>query len=91
MSDTSSRLRPLLSVLQTPREWPGGELAGRLRVSARTIRRDIDRLREPGADALEWSAARLLLPGCEFEAHERPESRRYPRELAARAGRAAAG
>jgi predicted DNA-binding transcriptional regulator YafY len=38
----------LLSLLQTHRFWPGPELAGRLDVSARTLRRDIDRLRELG-------------------------------------------
>lgn len=48
MTDTPARLLTLLSLLQTPREWPGSELAERLRVSARTIRRDIDRLRELG-------------------------------------------
>ncbi|KOU52210.1 transcriptional regulator [Streptomyces sp. WM4235] len=48
MNDTPARLLTLLSLLQTPREWPGSELAERLRVSARTIRRDIDRLRELG-------------------------------------------
>nr|WSX51430.1 transcriptional regulator [Streptomyces sp. NBC_00974] len=48
MIDTPARLLTLLSLLQTPREWPGSELAVRLRVSARTIRRDIDRLRELG-------------------------------------------
>lgn len=48
MTDTPARLLSLLSLLQTPREWPGRELADRLRVSARTIRRDIDRLRELG-------------------------------------------
>ncbi|MEU6482683.1 YafY family protein [Streptomyces sp. NPDC046887] len=48
MTDTPARLLTLLSLLQTPREWPGSELAGRLGVSARTIRRDIDRLRELG-------------------------------------------
>lgn len=48
MTDTPARLLTLLSLLQTPREWPGSELADRLRVSARTIRRDIDRLRELG-------------------------------------------
>ncbi|MEU8804744.1 YafY family protein [Spirillospora sp. NPDC048819] len=42
------RLLNLLSLLQTPREWPGTELAGRLGVSGRTVRRDIDRLRELG-------------------------------------------
>ncbi|MFH8340037.1 helix-turn-helix transcriptional regulator [Streptomyces sp. AM6-12] len=45
---TPARLLQLLSLLQTPREWPGGELAERLGVSRRTVRRDIDRLRELG-------------------------------------------
>ncbi|MFF4320944.1 helix-turn-helix transcriptional regulator [Streptomyces sp. NPDC001568] len=48
MNDTPARLLTLLSLLQTPREWPGSELAERLSVSARTIRRDIDRLRDLG-------------------------------------------
>lgn len=48
MSDTPARLLKLLSLLQTPREWPGSELAERLGVSPRTIRRDVDRLRELG-------------------------------------------
>lgn len=48
MTDTPARLLSLLSLLQTPREWPGSELAERLRVSSRTIRRDIERLRELG-------------------------------------------
>jgi predicted DNA-binding transcriptional regulator YafY len=47
-TDTPARLLQLLSLLQTPREWPGGELAERLRVSRRTVRRDVDRLRELG-------------------------------------------
>ncbi|GAB3209894.1 YafY family protein [Marinactinospora endophytica] len=38
----------LLSLLQTHRYWPGTELAGRLGVSQRTLRRDVDRLRELG-------------------------------------------
>nr|BFE99339.1 YafY family protein [Streptoalloteichus tenebrarius] len=37
-----------MSLLQPPREWPGSELAERLEVSPRTIRRDVDRLRELG-------------------------------------------
>ncbi|WP_370419675.1 helix-turn-helix transcriptional regulator [Streptomyces sp. QH1-20] len=48
MSDTPARLLNLLSLLQTPREWPGSELAERLGVSSRTIRRDIERLRDLG-------------------------------------------
>jgi len=45
---TSSRLLSLLSLLQGRRDWPGHELADRLEVSGRTVRRDIDRLRELG-------------------------------------------
>jgi predicted DNA-binding transcriptional regulator YafY len=48
MRDTPARLLRLLSLLQTPREWPGSELAERLEVTPRTVRRDIDRLRELG-------------------------------------------
>ncbi|WP_374774419.1 YafY family transcriptional regulator [Streptomyces sp. NBC_01310] len=48
MTDTPARLLSLLSLLQTPREWPGSELAQRLQVSPRTIRRDIERLRDLG-------------------------------------------
>ncbi|MQA83349.1 MAG: WYL domain-containing protein [Streptosporangiales bacterium] len=44
----AARLLSLLSLLQTPREWPGRELAERLQVSPRTIRRDIERLRDLG-------------------------------------------
>ena len=48
MTETSSRLLELLSLLQARRDWPGGELADRLGVSRRTIRRDIERLRDLG-------------------------------------------
>ena len=46
--DPTARSLRLLSLLQTHRFWPGGELADRLGVSARTLRRDIDRLRVLG-------------------------------------------
>lgn len=45
---TTSRLLRLLSLLQTRRDWPGSVLATRLQISDRTVRRDIDRLREMG-------------------------------------------
>lgn len=48
MANTSSRTLRLLSLLQTHRYWPGSELADRLEVSVRTLRRDIERLRELG-------------------------------------------
>jgi predicted DNA-binding transcriptional regulator YafY len=48
VTETSSRLLELLSLLQARRDWPGGELAKRLEVSRRTIRRDIERLRSLG-------------------------------------------
>ena len=48
MSGTSSRALQLLSLLQTHRYWAGTELAAHLEVSLRTLRRDVDRLRELG-------------------------------------------
>ncbi|MFG6197129.1 helix-turn-helix transcriptional regulator [Nonomuraea sp. JJY05] len=48
MANTSSRTLRLLSLLQTHRHWSGTELADRLGVSERTLRRDVDRLRELG-------------------------------------------
>ncbi len=48
MANTSSRMLQLLSLLQNHRFWAGSELAGKLDVSERTLRRDIDRLRELG-------------------------------------------
>ncbi|MEE1943253.1 YafY family protein [Streptomyces sp. TRM 70361] len=48
MMETSARLLRLLSLLQAHREWSGTELADRLAVTPRTVRRDIGRLRELG-------------------------------------------
>jgi predicted DNA-binding transcriptional regulator YafY len=48
MANTSSRTLRLLSLLQTRRYWPGPRLADALGVSARTLRRDVERLRELG-------------------------------------------
>ncbi|EMD24054.1 helix-turn-helix transcriptional regulator [Amycolatopsis azurea] len=48
MLETSARLLRLLSLLQTPRDWTGTELAERLEVSSRTIRNDVERLRALG-------------------------------------------
>ena len=48
MLETSARLLRLLSLMQLRRDWSGAELADRLGVSARTIRRDVDKLRELG-------------------------------------------
>ncbi len=45
---TAGRLLSLLSLLQGRREWPGTVLAARLGVSARTVRRDVERLRALG-------------------------------------------
>jgi predicted DNA-binding transcriptional regulator YafY len=48
MTATTSRLLTLLSLLQARRDWPGALLAQRLEISRRTVRRDVDRLREMG-------------------------------------------
>ena len=45
---TGARMLQLLSLLQTHRYWPGAELAERLEVSERTLRRDIERVRDLG-------------------------------------------
>src|SRR5215218_2187405 len=58
MTETSGRLLQLLALLQARRDWPGPALADRLHVSARTIRRDVERLRTLGypVDALSGPA-----------------------------------
>ncbi|GIL24983.1 helix-turn-helix transcriptional regulator [Actinocatenispora comari] len=48
MADTSARILRLLSLLGARVDWPGAELSARLNVSARTLRRDVDTLRELG-------------------------------------------
>jgi predicted DNA-binding transcriptional regulator YafY len=70
MANTSSRALRLLSLLQNHRFWPGAELADRLGVSPRTLRRDVDRLRElgypvtahPGVDGGYQLASGTALP-----------------------------
>jgi len=70
MANTSSRAFRLLSLLQNHRFWPGAELAERLGVSPRTLRRDVDRLRElgypvtaqPGVDGGYQLASGAALP-----------------------------
>jgi len=48
MSQSAVRLLSLLSLLQGPRTWTGAQLADRMQVSPRTVRNDIERLRELG-------------------------------------------
>ena len=57
MLETSARLLRLLSLLQTPREWTGTELGARLGVSPRTVRKDVDKLRELGYPVLATRGA----------------------------------
>jgi predicted DNA-binding transcriptional regulator YafY len=57
MAETSARLLALLSLLQTPREWPGPELARRLGVTARTVPNDVERLRQLGYPVLATRGA----------------------------------
>jgi predicted DNA-binding transcriptional regulator YafY len=65
MANTSARMLRLLSLLQTHRYWPGTELADRLEVSPRTLRRDVDRLRELGYPV---DAARGVAGGYQLQA-----------------------
>ena len=48
MLETSARLLRLLSIMQSRRDWTGPELAARLGVTTRTVRNDIERLRQLG-------------------------------------------
>ena len=48
MTDPGNRTLRLLSLLQQRRQWAGEDLAGRLGISLRTLRRDVGRLREIG-------------------------------------------
>ncbi len=48
MAETTTRILSLLGLLQTHRQWSGPELAERLGVTERTLRRDVDRVRELG-------------------------------------------
>lgn len=48
MADTTARVLRLLSLLQAHRMWTGSELQDRLEVSERTLRRDVERLRNLG-------------------------------------------
>lgn len=48
MSETTSRVLQLLGLLQSRRVWTGGELAERLGVTGRSVRRDVERLRDLG-------------------------------------------
>jgi biotin operon repressor len=52
MWETSARLLKLLSLLQARRDWSGTELAVRLEVSERTVRRDVERLRDLGCPSI---------------------------------------
>lgn len=65
MLETSARLLRLLGLLQTHRDWSGAELADRLDVSRRTVRRDVERLRELGypVDAVPGTAGYRLGAG----------------------------
>jgi predicted DNA-binding transcriptional regulator YafY len=78
MWDTPGRLLRLLELLQQRREWSGAELAERLGVSTRTVRRDVERLRaigypvdaRYGADGGYRLAPGTSLPPLMFDATE---------------------
>src|SRR3954468_17696812 len=63
MADTAARMLALLGLLQARSDWSGAELAQRLRVTDRTVRNDIDRLRGLGypGDAVRGPGGRYRL------------------------------
>ena len=77
-NDPTGRALQLLSLLQTHRLWRGSELAERLEVTERTVRRDVDRLRDlgypvdatPGSDGGYRLAAGAHLPPLVFDDDE---------------------
>jgi predicted DNA-binding transcriptional regulator YafY len=52
VSETTSRVLQLLGLLQSRRVWSGEELADRLGVTTRSVRRDVERLRDLGYPVL---------------------------------------
>ena len=48
MLETSARLLRLLSLFQGRKYWSGGDLAAKLEITSRTLRRDVDKLRSLG-------------------------------------------
>ncbi|MWV59714.1 helix-turn-helix transcriptional regulator [Rathayibacter sp. VKM Ac-2754] len=68
MSQTTSRVLALLDLLQTHQQWSGPVLAARLGVTERTLRRDVERLRELGYAVV---AARGATGGYRLEAGTR--------------------
>ena len=72
------RLLDLLAYLQTGRRYTGAELAARLETSPRTVRRDVERLREygypvatqPGPGGFYQLAAGRILPPLVFDDDE---------------------
>ncbi len=77
-NDPTGRALQLLSMLQTHRLWRGADLAERLEVTERTVRRDVDRLRDlgypvdatPGSDGGYRLAAGAHLPPLVFNDDE---------------------
>src|SRR5260370_21343335 len=99
MANPSSRTLRLLSLLQTHRFWPGNELADRLEISPRTLRRDVDRLRElgypvdahRGIDGGYQLAAGAVLPPLVLDDEEAGPPGVWPRPAAPGAGGRTAG
>src|SRR3954471_24641302 len=65
MLESSARLLALLGLMQSRRDWTGPELAERLAVTDRTVRKDIERLRRLGypVDAVRGPHGRYRLGG----------------------------
>ena len=74
MPDSAARLLRLLGLLQRRASWSGADLAERLEVDTRTVRRDVERLRALGYQidgrhrarpgGTTWAAGRTCRPCC---------------------------
>jgi biotin operon repressor len=73
VSETTTRVLQLLGLLQSRRVWSGEELADRLGVTTRSVRRDVDRLRELGdpvhASNGHGGGGAAMRAGCGVTAH----------------------
>jgi biotin operon repressor len=78
---TTERVLTLLGLLQQRHVWTGPELADRLGVTSRTVRRDVERLRTLGYQvhaSQGVGGGYQLGPGPDMALLQQPEEREHP-------------